>query len=588
MKSKLLSGMFLSPTLIGRNRTPVTPGRRKQDFRFGLLIVAISMAVLLPIVFLGIPNGADLANHMRFAQPFLEGIQSGHWHPGWLAESNDGFGDPRFRFYPPGFYYLLSSLRVLFGGWYSATIVAALLISAIGGLGAYYWARAICTPKVAFWAGVLFTISPYHVNELYQASLLSEYAACSILPFAFAFVERVCRRRSVADAAGLAASVALLILTHLPLAVIGSISLTVYALLRIERKHFGATLIRLGCSGLLGLAASAFFWTTVVTELSWIKGSSTDPNPYYDYRLNFLFSPAALANRNTWYANILALAAIGFLLPGIVLVRVWFKNRRYRGLRPALILSVLTFLMATSLSRPIWALIPKLWEIQFPWRWLSITSLAGSLLVAASLPKWKAIFRTHLRPRDLVVGLAFALSLAFIVSEIVVDCDYLNRTRFNTMAKESRGAISFKDWLPVTARELLHVDLKKGKVDAGERSVVLQSWEPERRQFQVAAGPATQARVRTYYYPHWVATADGQQLPTRAAEDGAVLISIPPNAVNVTLEFREPARVGISALISFLGWFLIGALCVTHALTKKSRSQAANPARHSVLLANSQ
>jgi hypothetical protein len=587
MKSKLLSGMFLSPTLIGRNREPVPPGRRKQDLRFALIIAAISMGVLLPIVFLGIPNGADLANHMRFAQPFLEGIQSGHWHPGWLAESNDGFGDPRFRFYPPGFYYLLSSLRVLLGGWYSATIVAALLISALGGLGAYYWARAICPPKIAFWAGVLFTISPYHLNELYQASLLSEFAACSILPFAFAFVERVCRRRSIADVAGLAASVALLILTHLPLAVIGSISLTIYAALRIERKHFASTLIRLGSGGLLGLAASAFFWTTLVTELSWIKGSSTNPNPYYDYRLNFLFSPAALANRNTWYANILALATIGFLLPGIMLLRYWFKNQRYRGLRPALILSVLTFLMATSLSRPIWALIPKLGEVQFPWRWLSITSLAGSLLVAASLPKWKEIFRAHLRPRDLVVGLAFSLALVFIVSEIVVDCDYLNRTRFDIMARESRGAVSFKDWLPVTAREFLQVDLKKGRVDAGERSVVLQSWEPQRRQFQIAAGSTTHARVRTYYYPHWVATADGQQLPTRAADDGAVLISIPPNAVNVSLEFREPARVRISAIISLLGWFLIGAFCVSHSIAKKSSRQAAKTARHNLLLANS-
>lgn len=588
MKSTLLSGMFLAPALIGRKRTPVATRRRKQDLRFALIIAGISVAVLLPIVFLGIPNGADLPNHMRFAQPFLEGIQSGHWHPGWLAESNDGFGDPRFRFYPPGFYYLLSSLRMLCGGWYSATIFAALLISALGGLGAYYWARAICAPKIAFWAGGLFTISPYHLNELYQASLLSEYAACSILPFAFAFVERVCRRRSIADAAGLAASVALLILTHLPLAVIGSISLTVYAAMRIERKHFASTLIRLGSSALLGLAASAFFWTTLVMELSWIKGSSTDPNPYYDYRLNFLFSPAALTNRNTWYANILAFAAIGFLLPGILLARHWLKNRRYRGLRPALFLSVLTFLMATSLSRPIWALIPKLSEVQFPWRWLSITSLAGSLLVAASLPKWKETFRARFRPRDLVVGLTFALSLVFIVTEIVVDCDYLNRTRFNTMATESRGAVSFRDWLPVTARELLQVDLKKGKVDAGERSVVLQSWEPERRQFQVGAGPATQARVRIFYYPHWVATADGQQLMTSAGDDGAVLISIPPNAVNVTLEFREPARVGISAIISFLGWVLIGALCLTQALTKKSRRQAAKLDRHNLVLANSQ
>ena len=587
MKSALLSGRFFPSTTYGRKQQSVTK-KGVQDFRFSLIIAAISMAVLLPIVFLGIPNGADLPNHLRFAQPFLEAIQSGHWHPGWLAESNDGFGDPRFRFYPPGFYYLLSLMRTLTGGWYSATILSALVISVLGGLGAYFWARESCAPRLAFWAGVLFTISPYHLNELYQASLLSEYAGCSILPFAFAFVERLCRRRRLLDVAGLAASVALLILTHLPLAVIGSISLTIYALLRIERKHFAATLARVAGGAVLGLAASAFFWTTVVAELSWIKGSATDPNPYYDYRLNFLFSQAALANRNTWYANILALAAIGFLLPCVVLARQWFKDQNYRRLRPALILSVFTFLMATQLSKPIWALIPKLWEVQFPWRWLSIPSLAGSLLVAASLPKWKEIFRGKFRPRDLAVGAAFAFSLFFIVTQIVIDCEYLDRTRYTILAREARGAVSFKDWLPITARDLLHVDLKKDKVDAGARSVALQAWEPERRQFQIAAGPATEARVRTYYYPHWKATANGQPLPTRAAEDGAVLISVPPNSVNVTLEFREPARVRISEIISLLGWIFITALFIAHKFVRKFRRQAVKLVRGKLLLANSQ
>ncbi|MEK6337618.1 MAG: 6-pyruvoyl-tetrahydropterin synthase-related protein [Acidobacteriota bacterium] len=588
MKSAFLSGRFFSSTSFGRKPGSVSAKSSRQDLRFSLLVAAISIAVLLPIVFLGIPNGADLPNHLRFAQPFLDAIQSGHWHPGWLAESNDGFGDPRFRFYPPGFYYLLSLMRMVSGSWYSATILSALVISVIGGLGAYFWARSFCSPKLAFWAGVLFTIAPYHLNELYQASLLSEYAGCSILPFAFAFVERVCRRRRLVDAVGLAAAFALLILTHLPLAVIGSISLTIYALLRIERKHFAATLTRLAGGVVLGLAASAFFWTTVVTELSWIKGSATDPNPYYDYRLNFLFSPAALVNRNTWYANILALAAIGFLLPGIVLIRHWFKDQRHRRLGPALILSVLTFFMATQLSKPIWVLIPKLWEVQFPWRWLSIPSLAGSLLVAASLPKWKEIFRGKFSPRDLAVGAAFVFSLAFIVTQIVIDCEYLNRTRYTTLARETRGAVSFKDWLPVTARDLLHVDLKKGKVDAGERSVALQAWEPERRQFHVAPGSTTKARVRTYYYPHWKATADGQPLPTRAAEDGAVLISIPANAVNVTLEFQEPARVRISEFISLFGWLLIAGFFIANRLAKKFRRPAVKLDPQKLLLANSQ
>ena len=586
MKLTSLSGMFPGLSSRKANRNVASVPGETTELRLILVVVSVGIAVLLPIMIFGIPYGADLPNHLRFVQPFYEGLQSGHWYPAWLAESNDGFGDARFRFYPPGLYYLLAAARLLTGGWYSGTMVTLVLLSVAGGLGVYFWARTICDPKIAMWAGILYTIAPYHLNELYQASLLSEYAACSILPFTFAFTERICRQRSIGDVAGLAASCALLFLTHLPLSVIGSISLAIYAALRLRREHFWSTTTRLAVGVLLGLAASAFFWTKMLAELSWIKGGSTDPNPYYDYRLNFLFSPAALTNRNTWYANVLALAMIGFLLPGIALVAGSFRrDHPDRRFRPALLLSVVTFVMATALSRPLWAVIPKLSEVQFPWRWLSITSLAGSLLVAASLARWKEIVGKNLRPRDLAVGLAFTLALAFVVTQIVVDCSYLNRPSFETVTREVRGAVSFKDWLPAGARDLLHLDLKKSKVDAGSRSVALQSWEPEQRRFQIAAGSEKEARVRTYYYPLWVATADGQRLPLRTAEDGAILISLPPNPVDVTLAFQEPARVRVATIISLFGWLLIAAFFITPSAVNVLRRHAAAPSR-SLLLAN--
>ena len=143
------------------------------------------------------------------------------------------------------FYYLLSAARMLTGEWYSASILVFLFLSVAGGLGAYFWARTIFTPTVALWTGVIYALMPYRLNELYQASLLSEFAACSLLPFAFCFVERINRRKSIFDIVGLAAAYAVLVLTHLPIAMIGSIALVIYALVRIERKSFASTIARL-------------------------------------------------------------------------------------------------------------------------------------------------------------------------------------------------------------------------------------------------------------------------------------------------------------------------------------------------------
>jgi len=222
-----------------------------------------------------------------------------------------------------------------------------------------------------------------------------------------------------------------------------------------------------------------------------------------------------------------------------------------------LILLLVTFLMTTSLSRPVWAVVPKLSEVQFPWRWLSITSLMGALLVAASIPKWKEQFLAKLRPRDLAVLLAFALSIVFIGTQIIQDCDYIKRARFESMAQEVRGAVTFKDWLPVWARDFNKIEKTVARADAGTRPVTVTAWEPEHRTFQIAPGPESTLRVGTYFYPHWKANAEGRLLPTTPTADGLLLISIPTQATNIELSFERPARVHMFEMVSVVTWLLI-------------------------------
>ncbi len=534
-----------------------------KNVRPHLLLLAVSTLALLPVMIYGIPKGADLFNHLRYASPFYDALASGNLHPGWLADSSYGLGDPRFSFYPPGLYYLLAAARFATGAWLPGLIGSFLVLTVVGGWGTYFWTRTAFDEKVAIWAGVLYIIAPYRLNELYQASLLAEYAACSILPFAFAFVERICRRKNTADIFGLAAAYALLILTHVPLAVIGSIALAIYALFRLERKGLVSTLKRLTLSVALGLAASSFFWTSVLAELPWIKGSAQDPNPYFDYRLNFVFSPSALTNRNTWYANVLAVVVLAFLLPGAIYVlRSWKKNESTRMVRATFLLLVITFLMATSLSRPVWAVVPKLAEIQFPWRWFAITTLPGTLLVAASLTEWWKQFRTNLRPRDLAVALGFALAIIFTATQIVWDCEYFRPANFESLVQEMRTAQSIKDWLPVWSRDFVQA-YHANQADAGARGVTVTSWTPERRTFQLAAGSESTFQVRTYFYPHWTARAGGQVLPVTPTENGLIQIAVPAQATNVELVFQKPARARIAELISAATWLLIGAITLT-------------------------
>jgi hypothetical protein len=537
---------------------PVQPPSNnwRTNFLPLLVVMVVSVVVLLPIMIFGIPYGGDLLSHFRHAVPFYEGISAGNWYPGWLAESNAGLGDPRFRFYPPGLYYLYAAVQFITHDWYRTAKSAYVILSVVGGIGAYLWGRQFVAPRTSMWVGIFYSIAPYRLNEIYQAALLSEYAACSILPFTFLFVERVCRRRKAIDVFGLGMSYALLVLTHLPTTVIGSLSLAVYALLRIERGFTLKTLTRLAVAVALGLAGSAFFWTTMIAELSLIKGNSVQQNIYYDYRYNFLFSPSALTNRNTWYANLMALGVIGFALPAVLLI----FNKKAAKFRPILVLFLASFLMATPLSTPIWAVVPKLSEIQFPWRWLAITSLASALLLAASIEYWKHRMKA-VRPRDLAVLLCFVLSLGFIGREMIYDCAYIGRARMDPLFHEITSAVSYKDWLPIWAKELVQVERMNDKVQAESRVATVSSWQPEHRVFKIDNGPAGSVKLRTYYYPHWTATMNGNSLATSPSPDGLLLINAPSEAGTIEVVFREPPRVGIAAKVSAVAWALMFGCC---------------------------
>jgi hypothetical protein len=526
-----------------------------------LCVVAVAVLALTPAIFRGVPSNNDTWNHFRFALPFYDSLRAGEWSPGWLAESNGGYGDPSFRFYPPATYYLLGAGRAVTGNWYAASLVVFTLLSALGGLGVYFWGRAFLPPQLAMWAGIFYTLMPYHLNELYQAFLLAEYAGCAVLPFAFAFVERICQRRRMRDVVGLAVSFALLVLTHLPLTVIGGFALLVYGLLRMEKGERWATLWRLALGAALGLLASSFYWVTMLSELTWIKANSLQPDLSVDYRHNFLFSTFSPDNLNVWWMNILAFATLAMLLPGLAMLR---RSPRgilaSRGARVCGLLLLFAFLMATPLSRPLWSIIPPLQEAQFPWRWLTVVSMAGSVVAAAALHFWVEKARGQRRLPALLIAGAMLISLALSVSHIVLEARYLGRAEFETALRSIPGSPSINYWLPVWVN--LPVREMSNEVEAGQRDVTINSWEAERRTFQVGPGSEAQARVRSFYYPHWTATANGEALQTSAAADGALLISLPPRAVSVELLFGEPRSAQAAALASALGAILIAALFI--------------------------
>jgi hypothetical protein len=303
----------------------------------------------------------------------------------------------------------------------------------------------------------------------------------------------------------------------------------------------------------------------MVSELNWVGFNKFLGDGSVDYRQNFIFTTFSPDNLNVWWLNILTFSTLLMFLPAVAYFhKGWRSDNRNHFMRSAAILFVVSFLMMTYVSWPIWRVFRTLQEVQFPWRWLSVVSMAGSLLTAAFVPLWIDKARGKARPVVLLICGAVLVSVSFSLFQLVRQAQYLSHSELETKLQSISSSEGLEYWWPVWASARIQSGYNQSEmtnhVDAGSRTVSINSWQSEDRSFVVNAGQDREARVRTFYYPHWKATAAGKDMDIRPDASGAILISLPQEATTVELQFREPVRTKVSAATSAVGWALIAVL----------------------------
>jgi hypothetical protein len=172
------------------------------------------------------------------------------------------------------------------------------------------------------------------------------------------------------------------------------------------------------------------------------------------------------------------------------------------------------------------------------------------------------------------------IAITFSISQTVRGATYLSRSTFEQMLAPLRESPGIVQWLPVWAAasaenkpsyEKCIPPAATAKVEAAGRTIHITEWSDTKRTFEVEAGTPVAAHIATFYYPHWKTIVNGAERPAQPASDGALSISLPTGPTTVTLEFREPPRVKLSAAISIISWTLITSLFIFAMLAGKRR-----------------
>jgi hypothetical protein len=535
----------------------------QNKFKKGLfnifLIALLAFLATSSAFYNGLPGGNDLPQHYQFAQTIHQSIISGEYFPSLASDVNQGFGDYAIRFYPPMTYYFLSSIYLLMGDWFYASLALFFFIFWISGIGAYLWAREEFSPEQSLLTATLFIFAPYHINQIYNNFLFAEFASSTVIPFCFLFINRVCRKGKSEDICGLAISYAILILTHLPLTIIGSIVFGVYSLAILRKQDFFQTSLKLLSAVLLGCAASSFYWVRMISERQWLNHSGEKyVSTIYNYRENFLFRPQNILNfyddvTCLWLAELMLAAVLLISIPSIILLIKSGKSVSRFNIAIGVVF-LFSLFMVSPLSLFIWDNFATLQKVQFPWRWLGIISLCGSLFASGGIISATEIINQN---KSRILSLGLMIILAFFVFSsvfIVKQSHYLSKAEFDKQLVNLSNEKSFDCWWMIWMKP--DAFTIKDRAVSEKRAVNTEIWNTLEKRVKVSKGETDFLQIAVFYFPHWKAFVNGQAVEIKPNESGLISISMPPDESSVLIYFQEPLQFVISLYIAGLAWIV--------------------------------
>lgn len=511
---------------------------------------------------------------MRLAH-FDSALKDGQFQVRWLPTWMAGYGSPIFNFNWSLPYYI-GSLLHYFGISYEESIKMVFLLGyVLSGLFMFLLLYELARDKVISVLGsVIYMWAPYRFLDIYIRGALGEATAFVFFPLILLVALRIYRTNSTSFGLLSGFIWSTFILTHNIMSLVGVFiyCVFVFALFLKKRTYVFLTksLIPLG----VGVSLTAFFWVPAIWEKKYDEISNL--TTLYDYTQQFP-SLSSLINSPWQYAYAvpkdqqssmsfqLGLGHWILLLVVFLTVAYALLFNRIKGMNLFVLgFSIMLFSVSIFMTLGILDFIYKIpivsSSFNFPWRFLSLTVFALSLMVVVF-----TILPRLIKFAIVAFFLVLVVYLYFPFSK-VVSWRYSNSDEgYKSMIKTNINYLPDTEYLPKGASYIRLLDEVGPAINRpffhGDNIAVTDYKRNNLTHTAIISSSGnTQVGSNTFYFPGWELSIDGRREAVSVDTFGLVKFTVPTGTHKIALRFGSTGVRSIAntvSLLSFVGFGLL-------------------------------
>jgi len=549
-----------------------------------LAAIVIGTAIVVPFYFSGksvdpkvsrisgFINTHDLIQHIAVMQDFDKVLRAGVLYPRWLPDINNGYGIAWANFYPPAFFYLSSLFNAVFNDWGVTLFALSALGFAASGLAFYLLARTLYGAFASAIGGLLYMLLPYHVINLYWQGAMPQFMGFVFLPLVIYFAFRLGSQSRARYYAGLGLVYGVYLMTHFPVAYLMTYTLAFYALIWAAREKDWRIALRIALGMAIGLMLAAIYLLPAALEARFATELYSTIFHYHSTYITLL-PLGGFGNLVNLSFTLQTLA----LVAAIAILRAFQKSANQGGksqstslaqTRLWILMGVATTFMNTSFSIYVSKLIPKIDIVLFAWRWMAIASLFTSLCVAAAIDVLRVSAAISPKRRwayTVAVSIVIASSLWLTGQGVIFGAlsnpAHIQPTAYADAQYTPKGSTAPQN-LPDTPPVVI-------QPEGGATELI--RWEPYHREVAVRLDQPGEVRIKTYNFPGWIATIDGQRAPLSSDKDGVQVVSVPAGIHKIESSFVNTPPRTAGALLSALGLLAVVGLVALDRVREATR-----------------